>query len=256
MLCQLSYRGDRHHPRRRGARPPSVVGPTVELVTTTAAPRALTPASAAFAIASLAHLVSLLPGMPEALNLATKAAIVPLLTAAVLAAVPGRRPPALLLAALGASFAGDLLLMLPDAFLGGVACFLVAQALYLSLLLPRTTGRPLLLPVALYLAAFAGLLALLGPSLGALLPALAVYGAVLCAMGAVAARGGLVLALGGASFVVSDALLAVAKFVPGWDRSAVHIVTMATYCAAQALLAWGVLRLDLRRARTAGRSAG
>lgn len=250
MLCQLSYRGDRHHPRRRGTRAPSGVGRTVVLVTTTAAPRVLTFSSVAFVAVSAAHLVSLLPGTPEALNLATKPAIVPLLAFAVFAAIPGRRPPSLLLAALTASFVGDLLLMVPGTewFLGGVAAFLVAQALLLALLLPRTAGRPLVLPVAGYLVVFAGLLLLLGAAVGGLLPVLAVYGAVLCAMGAVASRGGLVLALGGASFVVSDALLAIAKFLPGWDQPVVHIVTMATYSAAQALIALGVLRLDWRRA--------
>lgn len=249
MLCQLSYRGDRHHPRRRGTRAPSVVDRTVVLVTTTAAPRVLTFSSVAFLAVSAAHLVSLVPGAPEALNLATKPAIVPLLALAVFAAIPGRRPPALLLAALAASFVGDLLLMVPGTewFLGGVAAFLVAQALLVALLLPRTAGRPLVLPVAGSLIAFAGLLLLLGPALGGLLPVLAVYGAVLCAMGAIAARGGLVLALGGASFVVSDALLAIAKFLPGWDQPVVHIVTMAAYCAAQSLIALGVLRLDHRR---------
>ena len=73
------------------------------------------------------------------------------------------------------------------------------------------------------------------------MPVLA-YGAVLCGMAALATRGGAMLALGGASFVASDAILAVGRFIPEVAIPRLSFTVMLTYLAAQALITLGVTK--------------
>ena len=92
-----------------------------------------------------------------------------------------------------------------------------------------------------YVAWYVAFLALLGSHLGALLVPVAVYGAVLAAMAALAGGRGGLIALGGALFVVSDSVLALGRFLPGYEFALHDLVVMSTYLAAQGLIAWGVV---------------
>ena len=165
----------------------------------------------------------------------TKPALVP----AVAAAVPGR-PPAL---ALGASWAGDVaLLSRSDAgLLGGIAGFAVAHAAYLARIRPRGLGVEAAVGAAVWAAAGHVLWRRLDTDAERRLrvPVLG-YAALVTAMGAAAVRSGRrrhspALAAGGVLFVVSDGLVAAGLFGP--ERRAVDAAVMATYAAAQALLA-------------------
>ncbi|HEY6746313.1 MAG TPA: lysoplasmalogenase family protein [Mycobacteriales bacterium] len=180
----------------------------------------------------------------------TKPALVP----AIAAAVPAR-PPAL---ALGASWAGDVaLLSRSDAgLLGGIAGFAVAHAAYLTRIFglgpagsdrPDPAGPAIRWPVEA--AAGAAVWAAAGHVLWRRLdtdaerrlrlPVLG-YAALVTAMGAAAVRAGRrrrdpALAAGGVVFVVSDGLVAASLFGP--QKPAVDAAVMATYAAAQTLLA-------------------
>ncbi len=83
-----------------------------------------------------------------------------------------------------------------------------------------------------------------------LLVPVAVYGAVLGTMAALAGGRGGVIAVGGALFVVSDSVLALGRFLPGYEFALHDLVVMSTYLAAQGLIAWGVL-VGLRAGRAA-----
>jgi uncharacterized membrane protein YhhN len=142
--------------------------------------------------------------------------------------------------ALGA--AGDVALLGDSdaAFTAGLACFLAGHAAWIHDLRQRPGGgrlrsRPgLAVP---YLAAFATLNAYLWPKTGKdRVPVLA-YSAALLAMSLVALdSGSRRTAAGGALFLISDTLLALEKF-GGIELPAHEGLVMATYAAAQALLA-------------------
>jgi uncharacterized membrane protein YhhN len=149
----------------------------------------------------------------------------------------------IVIAALGASLVGDVVLMTPDArFEAGLAAFLVAHLLYIAAMAPEfEVGAGLvaaLVIVAIGFGVAPQLLAAVRPHGQALTAAVAAYVLVVSVMGVVAAGTGvLVTALGGALFVTSDALLGWARFVgpaPG-GRVLVHV----TYHLGQAgLVLW------------------
>lgn len=95
----------------------------------------------------------------------------------------------------------------------------------------------------IYLLWYAVFLALLGPHAGALLAPVALYGLVLAAMAATAAWHGRLVAIGGALFVLSDSVLGLGRFLPGYDFPLHDLVIMTSYLAAQGLIAAGVLRI-------------
>lgn len=149
----------------------------------------------------------------------------------------------LLIAALGASLVGDVVLMTPDArFEAGLGAFLIAHVLYIITFAPSFEVGPglaaALLIVALAFGVAPRLMAAVrrhGPFITA---AVGAYVLVVSAMGVMAAGTGvLVAAVGGALFVVSDALLGWGRFVgpaPG-GRVLVHV----TYHLGQAgLVLW------------------
>lgn len=213
-----------------------------------------------YLIVSVLHLVLLVTGPGWAVT-ATKALCLPLLALAVVVALRGlvgtrgvRGSATLLFAALGASWAGDVLLSFPGWFVAGLAAFLVAHLAFIGLFLrmPRR-GRRFTPWTAAYAVWFAAFLALLLPHLGGLVAPVIAYGLVLGTMAALAgARGGLI-AWGGALFVVSDSVLALGRFLPGYHGvvpGAVHdLVVMSTYLAAQALIAMGAVRVLRSQAR-------
>jgi uncharacterized membrane protein YhhN len=174
------------------------------------------------------------------------------LTTLLIAAMVWRTPSTLpryrwwLLVGLALSTAGDVFLMLPvDAFVAGLASFLLAHVAYLLALRQRERLFAARWPFAVY-AIVAGLvLSQLWPGLpGKLRVPVIVYVVVLAIMAAQALavwwrrRDGVAMsgAWGGACFVLSDALLAWDKFVAPF--AAASLAVLAIYWLAQ----WGLAR--------------
>ncbi|MFK4730130.1 lysoplasmalogenase [Agromyces mediolanus] len=203
---------------------------------------------------SLVHLLLLTLG-PDWSVTATKALLMPALVLAVLLAAPRPRGTAcwLLVAGLGFSWGGDVALSFPGDgwFTVGLGSFLAAHLVYLALFLRLSRGsgslrlhrrrRVPIWALVVYPLWFAGFLALLGPHTGALLVPVAAYGLALGAMAAFAAGDGPLLAAGGALFVVSDSVLGLGRFLPGYDFAWHDAVVMVSYLAAQGLIALGVV---------------
>jgi len=152
---------------------------------------------------------------------------------------------ALLLVALGASLAGDVLLMLPgDHFIAGLAAFLLAHGAYLTMFRQGVGWFPSRVALAATLLLGALVLALLWPGLhGALLPAaVAVYVLMIALMAAQALGRAAVLgdtksrlAAGGAAiFMLSDAVLGVDRFVAPVPLAPLWV--LGCYFAAQTLI--------------------
>jgi len=203
-----------------------------------------------FAAAALLNAIANLTNA-EVLAADTQYLLMPLLILAVLVTLrPLRQPLALwLVLAQLFSWGGDLLLRASFAF--GLGAFLLAHVAYLFAYTRRAVRSrdPWWRPrwAWVYVAWFAGLLAVLGPHAGGMLPAVALYGVALGADAFVAARTSRMLAVGGAVFVVSDSLLALRLFLPGFHLPASGFWVMATYSLAQALLAVGLTRAAQRR---------
>ncbi|MEZ5245127.1 MAG: lysoplasmalogenase [Acidimicrobiales bacterium] len=149
----------------------------------------------------------------------------------------------IIIAALGASLVGDVVLMTPDArFEAGLAAFLVAHIFYIAALAPDFVIGPGLIAGILIVAIGFGVVPQLLAAVRVHGPLITVavmtYVVVVSSMGIVAAGTGLlVTAIGGALFVTSDALLGWGRFIgpaPG-GRVLVHI----TYHVGQAgLVLW------------------
>ncbi|MEE2037842.1 lysoplasmalogenase [Nocardiopsis sp. CT-R113] len=190
----------------------------------------------------------------------TQALLMPVLAAVLLAeaARPGERLTALTAVALGLSWLGDTAPATASgdtAFLLMVGCFLVAQVVYAVAFLPLRADsalhrrRALLVP---YAAAVGGLVLACAPGAGGLLLPVLAYGLCL-GVAAVLATGVHPLAgAGGALFLVSDGLIALGAFAPGFDLPRDGFWVMLTYAGAQVLLVLGVLARLRARERTAG----
>lgn len=189
------------------------------------------------------HLVVLATG-PDWAVTGTKALLMPLLALGVVLAsrAAAVKTPWLLLVAIALSWAGDVALSFPGMFVVGLGAFLLAHVAYITVFLRMPGGprRPPLWTLG-YAAWFAGFLALLGPHTGALLVPVALYGFVLGLMATLAASRGPVMAVGGALFVVSDSVLGLGRFLPGYEFVLHDLTVMGTYLAAQLLITLGVL---------------
>lgn len=209
--------------------------------------RRMLPAFVPYLIVAAAHLVLLYTGPGWAVT-ATKALLMPLLALAVVlvARSLSGATTRLLVVAIALSWAGDVALSFPGTlgFIVGLGCFLGAHVVYIAIFLrlPRSRRFPPA-EALLYVLWYAVFLALLGPHAGALLAPVALYGLVLAAMAAAAAWHGRLIAVGGALFVVSDSVLGLGRFLPGYDFPLHDLVVMTSYLAAQALIAAGVLRI-------------
>jgi uncharacterized membrane protein YhhN len=210
--------------------------------------RRLLVAFAPYLVVAIVHLVTLMAGADDAARL-SKLLLMPALALVVVVALRPLRGAAawLLVAAIVLSWGGDASLTLDGEwwFIVGLGSFLLAHLAYIALFLrlaAKTAGRrlpPWSLVYALWYVAF---LALLAPHLGDLLLPVAVYGAVLGTMAALASARGPFIAAGGALFVVSDSVLALGRFLEGYEFAAHDLTVMASYLAAQGLIAWGVVR--------------
>lgn len=219
-------------------------------------------ALAALAVLTTTHLASHLLGAGTWAAV-TQWTLMPLLALALARATRGARRSRLVrltLLALALSWLGD---AAPDlagesAFLVMVGFFLLAQVAYLVAFWPTRKQSVLTRParVVPYALALVGLLALCAPGTGALLVPTVVYGTCLTLMAALSTGVHRLAGAGGAVFLVSDSLIALGEFVPGFSLPAEGFWVMATYVAGQCLLTAGVLLRDSADRAAAARPAG
>ncbi|WP_306371310.1 lysoplasmalogenase [Nocardiopsis sp. CC223A] len=206
---------------------------------------------ALFALVAAAHLAVQVVGA-EAWSRPSQVLLMPLLAAFVWAAAPRPRGRLvrLVLVALFFSWLGDTAPALASgdtAFLVMVGFFLVAQAVYIAAFAPwwarspLGSNRTLLVP---YGVVVAGLVALCAPGAGPLLVPVLVYGLLLGAMAVLSVGVHRWAAVGGALFLLSDGLIALRAFSPGFDLPLSGFWVMLTYSAAQALIVLGALARD------------
>ncbi|HEU4946371.1 MAG TPA: lysoplasmalogenase [Kribbella sp.] len=174
-----------------------------------------------------------------ALRRLSKAALMPSLAAWVRA----QEGPPLLIAALLASAAGDLLMEL-KLLLPAMALYAAAHACYIALFLPGRT-RAAWQAVAAYGVLGLAVLLMLWPGLGLYRAPVAVYALMLMATAVTSLWYGDRAGLGGALFVVSDSLIGVQ--LAGHDFRTRGSLVMATYGIGQYQLAAGALRGHWRR---------
>lgn len=210
-------------------------------------------AFAPYGVVGIVHLVAMFTSN-DALGSATKPLLMPALLLALLVSLPRWRSGIALWGGLGIVFSwfGDTSLMYSGdvGFLSGLGFFLLAHVFYL-LLIWRTLRRRRMPKIALvYVLWWIALIVLLAPHVGWLVWPLAVYGLVLGAMAASGLTANTWVAVGGAFFVLSDSVLGLNKFLPGFELEKVHFVIMASYILGQGLIAFGAVRA----ARIAGTS--
>ncbi|MEO3767887.1 lysoplasmalogenase [Streptomyces sp. B8F3] len=198
-------------------------------------------AAGVFAAASAAHLAGHLAGAGWLVD-GTK----PLLMPALAGYAAARGAPRALVAGLGFGWAGDVLLQVggDGPFLAGMGAFAAGHVCYLTLFrreprLPRVRQRWL---AVAYGAAWAAGVGALWPGLDpGLRGPVAAYSLLLAVMALGAARFGPRAGAGGALFLLSDTLIAT-DLAGRPQPPAAGFWVMATYLAAQYLLADGVLR--------------
>jgi uncharacterized membrane protein YhhN len=204
-----------------------------------------------YIVVGVIHLCSQLLGIPGLTSL-TKPLLMPALLLALLWALPRRRGEVAVLGSLAILFGwlGDLALMdSGPGFLIGLGFFLLGHLAYLALFWRRmrVRGRPRWW-AAVYLVWWVALLGVLAPHAGALVVPLAVYGLVLGALAVTGSACNRWIAVGSACFLVSDSLLGLDRFLPGFALWQVDFLIMLTYLAGQGLMCWGIVR----RARASG----
>lgn len=175
----------------------------------------------------------------------TKAALMPALLLALLVAVPRLRSEVALWAGLGVVFSwgGDVLLASPGdiGFLLGLGCFLLAHVSFLVLYLRPLRRRRIPWWGLVFAVWWAVLIIVLLPHAGALAVPLIVYGAVLCGAAAVALGTTPMVAAGATVFLLSDTLLALRMFVPGFSFVQQDAVIMLFYTAGEGLIVAGAV---------------
>lgn len=192
---------------------------------------------------SAVHLVGQLAGS-GVVQTVSKPLLMPALIAWAVTALQPSRLRTLLLVALGWSWLGDLGLM-PDGetwFLLGLGAFLVAQLSYAAAFWPFRTTSVLARPVTAlpYAVVLVGLLGVLWGDLGQLRIPVTVYATVIVGMAVLATGLNRATAIGAGLFVASDALIALNTLTGTLSLPAHGFWVMATYLAAQALLARGI----------------
>ncbi|MGW7415517.1 lysoplasmalogenase [Streptomyces sp. NPDC054863] len=190
---------------------------------------------AAFLLATAVDLAGLLADV-QGVHRAAKPLLMPLLAGHVAA----RGGPRLLIAALLLGWGGDVALLFEaePAFMLGMGSFALGHVCYLFLFKGAPMRRPL---GAAYALALVGTVALLWSDLPAdLRIPVAGYSLLLTVMAFRASGLGVYAGVGGALFLLSDTLIATG--VAQWPQlPAPDFWVMATYAAAQCLLAFGVL---------------
>lgn len=216
------------------------------------------PALTPYALVTIVHLSAIAAG-PDGLVAATKPLLMPALLAGLVLALPVRRSPLLLWGGLALVFSwlGDVLLQNPGdlGFLLGMAAFGLAHVAYIVLYLRplRTRGLPrwgLALGILLGVSWWGSMVAALALWLGSLLVPVALYGLVLGAAAVCALTTRPLVAVGAVVFLLSDTLLAVDRFLPGFSVLDADLAIMLTYCLGQGLIIAGVIAAGRARTRT------
>ena len=211
---------------------------------------------APYGIVGIVHVVALAIHA-QTLAAFTKPLLMPLLLAGLLFALPRWRSEVALLGSLAIlfSWAGDVGIASPGdlSFLVALGFFLLAHVVYIVLFLRRLRKRRVPLWSLVYVLWWIALVVILAPHTGPLLIPVAVYGLVLGGMGAIALSCNRLIAVGGVLFVVSDTLLGLNKFLPGFSFSQVDSLIMLSYILAQGFIvlglvrwAWGRIALGIR----------
>lgn len=200
----------------------------------------------ALVIIAVAHLIGQWLG-DRGLADGTQVLLVPAVAGTVwsAAALPRRAPATSAYgAALGFSWLGDWLPRFAgdQHFVVLVACFLLAQICFILTFSLSSRRAPSWWAVTGYAAVFAALFLACRAGAGDLLPLVALYGLLLVTTGACATTVSPLVAGGAALFVLSDSLIALGHFLPGFDLPHHQVAVMATYIAAQVLIAYGLLR--------------
>lgn len=197
-----------------------------------------------YLVIGIVHLVALTVDA-AALSTFTKPLLMLSLIAGLLFALPRWRTEVALFATLALlfSWAGDVGIASPGdlSFLVALVFFLIAHLFYIILFMRKLRIRPMSIWSLAYLVWWVAFLAILAPHIGSLLIPVAVYGLVLGAMGALALSGNRFIAFGGLLFVVSDSILALNKFLPGFELWQVDFFIMLSYIAAQGLIVLGIV---------------
>lgn len=223
-------------------------------------PRALL---ALFAALATAHLVAQLLGL-DAWTRPTQVFLMPALLLVVAGATgrPHSRLVVLAMVALAFSWLGDTAPAFATgdtAFLLMVGFFLVAQVVYTAAFWPYR-AESVLWRRRWLVAPYAGFVGVLvwvcAPHAGGLLVPVLLYGLVLGLMALLATGLGRWVAVGAALFLVSDALIALRAFTPGWDDLPLGgFWVMSTYIAAQTLIVLGLVARPRARTERVGAAA-
>ncbi|WP_431280176.1 lysoplasmalogenase [Leifsonia poae] len=198
-----------------------------------------------YTVVGILHLVALFVGA-DSVSTLTKPLLMPALLIAFLWALPKRRGEVAVLGSLAILFGwlGDVSLLDAGAgFLIGLGFFLLGHLAYVVLFARRMRirRRPRWW-AAIYLVWWVALVGILAPHAGALLAPLAAYGIVLGALAVTGSACNRWIAVGSASFLVSDTLLGLDRFLPGFALWQVDFLIMLTYLAGQGLMVWGIVR--------------
>jgi len=213
-----------------------------------------------YAVIGVVHLATLVTASHEA-SAITKPLLMPALLVGFLLSLPRvrsstrRRIAILGSIAIAFSWVGDVSLGMPGGagFLVGLGFFFLAHVAYLALFvnavslrrLPRRNWSLVILVGLVWWSAF---VALLAPDAGALLIPIALYGAVLGGVAVTAVACNRWVMAGALLFLISDSLLGLHLFLPGFDFWQVDVTIMVFYISGQGLIAWGAV-LHERRPR-------
>ncbi|MFJ6417296.1 lysoplasmalogenase [Paeniglutamicibacter sp. NPDC091659] len=129
-------------------------------------------------------------------------------------------------------------------FLRGLGAFAVAHLSYIVLfswglgLRPRNAAKWTLLYVPLLIF----VLSIVLPHAGGMAPAVATYALLILTMAILGGCGNRATALGSALFVISDSVLSLDLFVPGFHFWQIDLLIMGTYTIGQGLIVHGVVQ--------------
>lgn len=198
-----------------------------------------------YAVVGAVHLVALAV-VAEAVSMATKPLLMPALLLALLWSLPRLRTEIALLGTLAIVFSwlGDISLMNSGdlGFLSGLGFFLLAHVAYLVLYALRMRRRRMPWWSVIYVLWWIALVAVLAPHTGVLLVPVAIYGLALGAVGVLGASCDRLIVIGSALFVLSDTMLGLHRFLPGFEPWQIDTTIMVAYILGQGLMCAGIVR--------------
>lgn len=104
----------------------------------------------------------------------------------------------------------------------------------------------------IYVLWWLALVAVLAPHTGVLLVPVAVYGLALGAVGVLGASCNRLIVIGSVLFVLSDTMLGLHRFLPGFEPWQIDTLIMLSYILGQGLMCAGIVRSARRLASRAG----